>query len=179
MPSDARLVPPQACFKASFLAALAEFQQQDGSHQNDDLAWIEANFDTFLDDLRYRETNPTVGRVPEVVLWLVEADQFIGRASVRLALNDSLRQIGGHIGYEIRPSMRQQGYGRLICKLALEHARTRGITRALITCDANNAASRKVIQANGGQFDRAVSLPHYRAVVLHFYVPLATDQTVG
>ena len=37
--------------------------------------------------------------------------------------------------------------------LALPHARDLGIERALITCDASNIASRKIIEHSGGVVD--------------------------
>ena len=44
----------------------------------------------------------------------------------------------------------EKGYGSLLCKLAIEKARQRGVADILITCDENNIASSKIIEANGG-----------------------------
>ena len=49
------------------------------------------------------------GRVPQTNLWWVEGDEFIGRIALRHALNAGLRSVGGHIGYEIRPSLPAPG----------------------------------------------------------------------
>jgi predicted acetyltransferase len=73
-----------------------------------------------------------------------------GRVSIRHRLTDHLREIGGHIGYDIRPSARQRGHATAMFAAALPVARSLGITRALLTCDEDNIASRKVIEANGG-----------------------------
>ena len=48
---------------------------------------------------------------------------------------------------------------------ALPVAAALGINPALITCDEDNIASRKVIEANGGQLD------DQRATELRFWVP--------
>lgn len=56
---------------------------------------------------------------------------------------------GGHIGYDIRPSARGHGYGTLIIKLGLAQAKAIGLTKALVTCDPTNLASKKIIEKNG------------------------------
>ena len=89
-------------------------------------------------------------KVPYDELWLVERQDFIGEANIRYALSDFLRQHGGHVGYDIRPSRQRQGYGTLILKLALYRLRQHGIDRVLVTCDDTNIASWKIIEANGG-----------------------------
>ena len=58
--------------------------------------------------------------------------------------------MGGHIGYDVRPSFRGRGHATRMLKDALTVARSLGITTALLTCDVDNMASRKVIERNGG-----------------------------
>ncbi len=87
--------------------------------------------------------------------WLIDNDEFIGDTHIRHTLNDHLRNIGGHIGYTIRPSKRKQGYGTKILKLALIEAKKLGIDFALITCDETNIGSKKIIEKNGGIFEKA------------------------
>ena len=36
--------------------------------------------------------------------------------NIRLALNDRLKKIGGHIGYSIRPTERGNGYNKNVIK---------------------------------------------------------------
>ena len=52
-----------------------------------------------------------------------DGDEFIGEASIRHQLNAHLMQEGGHIGYGIRPSRRDRGYGKRILALALVECR--------------------------------------------------------
>ncbi|HWG85404.1 MAG TPA: GNAT family N-acetyltransferase, partial [Deinococcales bacterium] len=61
-----------------------------------------------------------------------------------------LRDVGGHIGYEVRPSRRREGHGREALRVALQEARKLGLRRALVTCNASNPGSRRIIEANGG-----------------------------
>jgi predicted acetyltransferase len=58
--------------------------------------------------------------------------------------------MGGHIGYDIRPSARRRGHATAMLAAALPVARSLGIGPALLTCDEDNTASRRVIEANGG-----------------------------
>jgi len=88
----------------------------------------------------------------------VEGDEYIGRLDIRHHLTEHLRQIGGHIGYGIRPSKRRQGYGRLILKLGLEKAKEMGIEKVLVTCDVTNVGSRKIIEANGGVMENEIQV---------------------
>ncbi|MCF7844919.1 MAG: GNAT family N-acetyltransferase [Kiritimatiellales bacterium] len=86
--------------------------------------------------------------------WLINEKCFIGEVTIRHELTEHLRNVGGHIGYWIRPSERQKGYGKIILKLALEKAKELGINKVLVTCDEMNIGSRKIIEANGGVLDR-------------------------
>jgi len=98
------------------------------------------------------------GGVPFSTFWLASGRYPIGRSSLRHYLTPELEDEGGHIGYDIRPSERLKGYGKLILRLTLAEARKRGLRRALLTCDADNFASAKVIEWNGGRLrEQAVS----------------------
>jgi predicted acetyltransferase len=89
--------------------------------------------------------------VPGSTFWLVRDDNVIlGTSSLRHELNEHLRKVGGHIGFNIRPSERQKGYGTAILALTLEKAKDLGLKRVLVTCDDNNIASAKIIEKNGG-----------------------------
>ena len=91
------------------------------------------------------------GFVPFTVYWLVRDDgRFIGEASLRHYLTPLLEEEGGHIGYAIRPCERGRGHGTCILSLMLEKARDFGLSRVLLTCDACNRASARVIEKNGG-----------------------------
>lgn len=92
----------------------------------------------------------TADLVPTTMYWLYINGVPVGYAKLRHRLNDHLRKIGGHIGYVIRPSERGNGYGKLILKEMLAKAKGLGLEEVLMTCMQENAASQKVIEANGG-----------------------------
>ncbi|MDX1992385.1 MAG: GNAT family N-acetyltransferase [bacterium] len=147
-----QLVLPSSRYQRSFIDAVREYHAE-GRYTELDIPWLEQHFDAFVADRLSRVTQAAPGKVRESILWLVEGDEFLGRVSIRHDLNDMLRAFGGHIGYDVRPSQRQRGYGTLMLKLALEEARTLGLSRVMLTCDSTNEASRRIIQSNGGQFE--------------------------
>ena len=51
------------------------------------------------------------------------------------------------------PWKRRRGYAKRALALLLPHCRAEGLARVLVTCDDDNVASRRVIEANGGIFD--------------------------
>jgi predicted acetyltransferase len=105
------------------------------------------------------------GYVPDTVLWWVDGEQWLGRLSIRHRLTDHLLEVGGHIGYLVRPSARRRGHATAMLRAALPVARALGIDPVLVTCDVDNVASRRVIEANGGR------LEDQRGVKLRYWVP--------
>jgi predicted acetyltransferase len=103
-----------------------------------------------------RGINLPEGFVPSTEFWLIDNDEFIGRTNIRHYLNDWLLQIGGHIGYWIRPSRRGKGYGTKILELGLQEAKKLGLANVLVTCDITNQPSGKVIETNGGVLENIV-----------------------
>ncbi len=165
----AELVAPCARVHRSFLAALDEFRAEGRAEDLDPVKLLDANrFAAYVDALladALPETRRRPGWVPSTHLWFVDGDEYLGRLSVRHALNDWLRQVGGHIGYEVRPTARRQGHATRMLALALPVAASLGIDPALVTCDVDNTASRRVIEANGGRLDDT------RNGKLRFWVP--------
>ncbi len=60
--------------------------------------------------------------------------------------------VSGHIGYSVVPWRQRQGHGTRALGLMLPMAAAYGLPYVIITCDVDNAGSRRVIEANGGVF---------------------------
>ncbi|GAC1688786.1 MAG: hypothetical protein PVS3B3_10750 [Ktedonobacteraceae bacterium] len=86
-------------------------------------------------------------------------------------MNTSHRDLGGHTGYEIRPS-RRQGYGKLILKYGLEWAKVFGLERVLLTCDEDNLASHRIIESHEGMLENIVEVEQWPAKVYHYWLQL-------
>jgi predicted acetyltransferase len=127
-----------------------------------------AVFDRYTSQLRAQalpETPRPDGYVPCTTLWWVDGDHYIARIAIRHELNEFLLNVGGHVGYDVRPSSRRRGHATAMLRAALPVAHQLGIEQALITCDWDNAGSRKTIEANGGIFEDR------RGVKLRYWVP--------
>ena len=175
-----RLGPPATDLHASFLAALGEFRDEGRLGRDDSTGLaMEARagipglddlegFAAYVAGLQARarpETPRPPGYVPDTVLWFGEGTEFIGRLSIRHELTEILREMGGHIGYDVRPSERRRGHATEMLRQALPMAAALGLDPVLITCDVANIGSRKVIEANGGV------LENERHGKLRFWVP--------
>ncbi|SHN43426.1 GNAT family N-acetyltransferase [Cryptosporangium aurantiacum] len=164
----AELSVPTVGLRVSFLAGMAEFRGEGRGAETDQTEmgyeirrfgpdWSEAaGFARYVDWLlaQAREDSPRrPGYVPATTLWWVEDEEYLGRIAIRHRLTPTLREVGGHIGYDVRPSARRRGHATAMLRAALPVARALGIESALLTCDVDNVASRKVIEGNGGVFD--------------------------
>jgi len=87
-------------------------------------------------------------------------------------LTQHLMREGGHIGYDIRPTKRNQGYGKKNSRVCIIKSKSIGIARALVTCDETNLASKKVIEANGGVFENSVLLGINRSRKFRYWITL-------
>lgn len=98
--------------------------------------------------------------VPWNTYWLVDHEgRILGTSRLRHRLSARLNIEGGHIGYDIRPSARRKGLGKRILTLTCEKAVERGLTRVMVTCDADNVASARIIASRGGEeFESSISM---------------------
>lgn len=96
-------------------------------------------------------------RVPASTYIMIDENQEIyGALSFRYFLNEELFKYNGHIGYGIKPDKRRQGYGKFMLSLGLEKAREHKLTKVMITCNDENVASYKTIEACGGILENKV-----------------------
>jgi len=167
------LAEPSVIYRNSFIQSVREFQDE-GRQLQFDLKRITSDFDTFVQESLYQKDRARLkpGRVPASEFWLIDGDEFVGRLSLRHELNENLLKIGGHIGYEIRPSKRRQGYGTEILRLGLEKAKELGLRRVLVTCDEDNIGSKKIIEHNGGVLENAIDIEGDPVKKLRYWIDI-------
>lgn len=80
----------------------------------------------------------------------------------------------GHIGYSVVPWKRGQGHATRALRLLLPEAKQEGLDYVELTTDADNVASRRVIEANGGELVERFRKPavHGGAESLRFRIYL-------
>lgn len=113
------------------------------------------------------------GFVPETFLLAFAEGELVGRVSIRHTLNDFLVQVGGHIGYCVRPGFRRCGYATEILRQALVALRALGVDEALVTCDDDNLASARTIERCGGVLDDLVESPTGGPVKRRYWIGLS------
>jgi len=156
-----QFIEPDPRFRTPFLDAVSEFEAE-GATQLATMAWRDRwsprwdtadGFSEFTAALRadaLPETPRADDWVPCTTLWWVDGATYLGRLSIRHYLKGWLEEIGGHIGYDVRPSARRQGHATTMLRAARPIAAGLGITSAMLSCDVDNLASRRVIEAGGG-----------------------------
>ena len=108
-----------------------------------------AGFYALLSQMKYGGA-PTPETVP-MDSYFIEADgRILGEIFVRHRLTPHLEKIGGHIGYKVRPSCRNRGVAAAALRLALKKLDAMSVQSALVTCNATNGASARVIEKCGG-----------------------------
>lgn len=110
-------------------------------------------FGEIINRWKFEETDAIYeeGFVPSELYFLLDGDKIVGAVSLRLNLNDHLKQIGGHIGYGVRPSERKKGHVTRMMKETLKITKEKGIGPLFLTCDEDNIASYKTIEKFGGE----------------------------
>lgn len=95
--------------------------------------------------------------VPSYDYFVVDDNKLIGIIHIRIKLTDNLLRYGGHIGYAVNPKYWNMGYGKKMLALCLaKHKYLIEEDRILITCDADNIGSYKIIESNGGILENIV-----------------------
>jgi predicted acetyltransferase len=186
-----RLSSPEPRHRLSYLDALEELAAEGNAHYLDLVLPAEPGFpgasytlEALADPVTFEEfcaytlelakpaTPRPAGWVTTTHLWMITddsgEDEVVGRISLRHALTPWLLEVGGHIGYAVRPSARRRGHATAALALMLDVAASHGIDPALVTCDDDNVASRKVIEANGGV------LEDVRNTKMRYWVPTAS-----
>ena len=137
---------------------------------------IEFNGSSRVEDLAYEDWLAKVyqhtfnrdvgeGRVPATTFFAFVEERLVGMINIRHQLNPFLLQVGGHIGYMVRPSEQRKGYAKQMLKNAVEYLQQAfSIKEILVTCSPENIGSKKTILANGGVYERTTFHPDFGKV---------------
>ncbi|HUG09398.1 MAG TPA: GNAT family N-acetyltransferase [Opitutaceae bacterium] len=147
--------------ESSFKRAVDEFEREMPPWQFAFGLDPTSDFSNYIEQLEGHSRGIGVPKhfVPNTFLVGVVEGVIVGRVSIRHSLNDFLAKVGGHIGYGVIPSQRRRGCATGMLRQAIPICASLGIGSALITCDENNVASRKVVEACGGIFEGIIDCP--------------------
>ena len=164
------LVELNAELKDKFLAMAEDYQ----SAGEDRYQLGIDDFNAFLGSLEMYRTGKNLpqGHIRANSFFLLVNDKLIGRGDLRHQLNEGLAVMGGHIGYDVRPSERRKGYGSLILQLTLEKARAIELERVFLTCDTDNIASAKIIEKNGGKLENQIIYEKTGKLISQYWIDL-------
>jgi len=154
-----RLIDPLKIDESEFNDFINEFKVAKEDLVPYSLNQRDLNFQAYVKSLN----NESLGKgipehwVPASTHFLIDDEgKICGAVNIRHRLTEKLRIEGGHIGYGVRPSARNQGYGTKILELALDKAREMGINKVLVICDEENIHSARIIQKNGGKLESEI-----------------------
>lgn len=135
--------------KDLFLDFVNEVRNYDNNFEGFKVGNID-DFDLFLDKVNRGKIKVDDSISPQITYGVFDDDCLVGVFSLRLELVGCLINHGGNIGYFIRPSKRNMGYGTKVLRCAMDEALKYGLDRVLVTCRVDNVGSSKIIINNGG-----------------------------
>lgn len=146
---DSFLVKPDIKYKKNFEKYVIAYKEAGETYYFNMYKQALENFDGYLKYLNnwLKGIDLEAGFVTTSTFWMIDNDEVVGVTRVRHEEVEG----AGHIGYDIAPIYRKKGYGTKILKLALKEAEKIGIKDVIVTCNVENAASRKIIEKNKGE----------------------------
>jgi predicted acetyltransferase len=186
------LVWPAAQYLAGYVHALRQGWSPDNLRPEaaeEQLARIADDADRFLTEQIDRDaTGPKIilpdgGRVPRLPgfsKWMWDGE-FCGAINFRWqpGTTELPPYCLGHIGYSVVPWKRRRGYATRALKLMLLEAINEGLSHVEIVTDADNIASQKVVEANGGKLIEHFHKPdtYGGAASLRYHIDLGPRAT--
>ena len=103
----------------------------------------------------------TFHRVPTYFFRMMSIDRAeeLGTINLRIGSTPHLERYAGHIGYGVHSAHRGHHYAARSVELLLPFARSLGLDPLWITCDPDNAASRRSLEIAGAEFFEIVEVP--------------------
>ncbi|MES2476937.1 MAG: GNAT family N-acetyltransferase [Verrucomicrobiota bacterium] len=151
-----RLIQPDTRLREPFCRMFEDYRASRHEEWCEEAALALTDFPAYVKALHGKATGAGLSEewAPTSYFWLQIGDDLVGTLRIRHYLTPAVIERAGHIGYDIAPAFRQRGLGHEILRLGLVEATRLGIADVMLLCDANNSASRRIIERHGGTLDR-------------------------
>jgi predicted acetyltransferase len=140
-----------------YLAMADEFVAERGYYPYNNAGLARADFAAFVRELEDEAQGIDLpeGVAPQqTYLLLKDGTTVVGEIRFRPGIEPPFERHNGHVGYNIRPSLRGHGYATRQLALLLDEARRVGLLGVFLPVEGENPASVRVIEKNGGRFLR-------------------------
>lgn len=156
MLENVKLKSPSMIYMESFLENINDFNVSGDTKYFNMYKKALDNFEQYVNKLNNNAKGFDLpeGYIPSSTFWLVnDSNKVLGVIRIR----HQAIPLHGHIGYDIAPRYRGNGYGNKILELSLPLAKQLGIKQAILNCESTNLPSEKVIRANNGVLFKTIA----------------------
>jgi predicted acetyltransferase len=153
--SELELVVPEDKWVDDFLASCHDPMTRRDAYPLSCVSRQQLNQFLSLMPLGHEYGDPGLGRLPTYHCWLLWHDspdgvrpplRMAGGISLRVGSNSAIELYYGHFGYHVYPAARGHHFAERACRLLLPLARAHAMKTLWITCNPDNAASRRTCQ---------------------------------
>lgn len=108
--------------------------------------------------------DPPRGWLPSYHFWMKTNDHtgqptVAGGIGLRIGTSNDIELYTGNVGYHVYPPYRGRRFAERSCKLLVPLARRHGMKTLWITCNPENAASRRTLERLGGVYVNTIPVP--------------------
>lgn len=89
----------------------------------------------------------------------LESGEYVGRIRLRVGWNENVIRYAGQIGYAVEAPYRGRRYAERACRLIVPLAKQHGMTALWITCQPDNAPSRRTLERLGAEYVGLLDVP--------------------
>jgi predicted acetyltransferase len=118
------------------------------------------NFKELEDDFIILKMDYFYNKQISYFIYLKKTNEYIGYCDLRLEHTLELYYYG-NIGYRIESPFRGNRYARRAAILLIDLAREFGMQKLIITCNPDNEASKKTIEALNARYIKTVRVPFW------------------
>jgi predicted acetyltransferase len=157
---------------------LDDFDERD-PHNAEFYAPARDDFRKYVQSLLDEENgfNLRHGWVPCTHRWLASPNGVVAGVSRLRHRVDTpfLLEEAGHVGYDIAPSQRGNGYGHIALRVALDEAVRLRLPEVLLYTSEDNAASRKVIERAGGVLESVTYSEFWKERMCKYWLRVSSE----